>query len=72
MIKNVDVAVFETIKKVVENKFQPGEYEFGLADGGVGFVYDDHNKDKIPQAVADEMKTITKGIVDGTIKVPTK
>jgi basic membrane protein A len=72
MIKNVDVAVFETIKKVVENKFQPGEYEFGLADGGVGFVYDDNNKDKIPQAVADEMKTITKGIIDGTIKVPTK
>jgi len=72
MIKNVDVAVFETIKKVVENKFQGGEYEFGLAEGGVGFVYDDNNKAKIPQAVADEMKTLTKQIVDGTIKVPVK
>jgi len=70
MIKNVDVAVYETIKKVVEGQFKGGEYEFGLKDGGVGFVYDDNNKSKIPQAVADEMKTLTKQIVDGTIKVP--
>jgi basic membrane protein A len=72
MIKNVDVAVYDTIKAVVEGKFKGGEHEFGLSDGGVGFVYDDNNKDKIPQPVADEIKTITKGIVDGTIKVPTK
>jgi len=72
MIKNVDVAVFETIKKVVENQFKSGELEFGLSDGGVGFVYDDNNKAKIPQAVADEMKTISKQIIDGTIKVPMK
>lgn len=70
MIKNVDVAVYETIKKVVENKFESGEYEFGLKDGGVGFVYDENNKDKIPQAVADEMKEITTKIIDGTIQVP--
>jgi basic membrane protein A and related proteins len=72
MIKNVDVAVFETIKKVTENKFESGEYEFGLKDGGVGFVYDDNNKAKIPQAVADEMKELTKQIIEGKITVPTK
>ena len=72
MIKNVDVAVFETIKKVGNNQFTGGELEFGLKDGGVGFVYDEHNKDKIPQAVADEMKALTKQIIDGAIQVPTK
>jgi basic membrane protein A len=72
MIKNVDVAVFETIKKVVENKFESGEYEFGLKDGGVGFVYDDNNKDKIPQAVADEVKGLAQQIIDGKITVPVK
>jgi basic membrane protein A len=72
MIKNVDVAVFETIKQVVENKFTSGEHEFGLSDGGVSFVYDDNNRDRIPQAVADEMKAITKQIIDGAIKVPTE
>jgi len=70
MIKNVDVAVYETIKKVAENKFQGGEFEFGLKEGGVGFVYDDNNKSKIPEAVANEMKELTQKIIDGTIKVP--
>jgi basic membrane protein A and related proteins len=70
MIKKVDVAVFETAKKVVENKFESGVYEFGLADNGVGFVYDDNNKGFIPQAVIDEVNQISKQIIDGAIKVP--
>lgn len=70
MIKNVDVAVFETIKKVVENKFEGGEQEFGLKDGGVSFVFNADNKEKVTQAVADEMKELTQKIIDGTIKVP--
>ena len=41
-------------------------------DQALGFVYDDNNKAKIPQAVADEMKALTKQIVDGTIQVPVK
>ena len=72
MIKNVDVAVYDTIKKVADNQFKGGELEFGLKDGGVGFVYDDNNKAKIPQAVADEIKALTKQIVDGTLQVPVK
>lgn len=70
MIKNVDVSVFDTIKEVVENKWKGGEHEFGLADKGVSFVYNDQNKDKIPQAVIDETAKLTQQIVDGTIKVP--
>lgn len=72
MIKQVDVAVFETTKKVAENKFTSGVYEFGLAEGGVGFVYDDNNKAFIPQAVVDEVNGLAKQIVAGTIKVPSE
>ena len=70
MLKKVDVAVFDTIKKVSENKFEGGVQEFGLAEEGVGFVYDKNNKDKIPQAVVDEVNELSKKIVDGSIKVP--
>jgi basic membrane protein A len=70
MIKKVDVAVFDTAKKVVENRFESGVYEFGLGDNGVGFVYDDNNKAMIPQAVVDEVNQLSKQIVDGAIKVP--
>ena len=72
MIKKVDVAVFDTIKQVTEDKFEGGVKEFGLADDGVGFVYDDNNKDRIPQEVIDEVNGLSKKIVDGSIKVPEK
>ena len=72
MIKKVDVAVFDTIKKVAENKFTGGVYEFGLAEDGVGFVYDDNNKAFIPQAVVDEVNGLAKQIIAGTIKVPSE
>lgn len=72
MIKKVDVAVFDTIKKVAENKFTSGVYEFGLAEDGVGFVYDDNNKAFIPQAVVDEVNGLAKQIIAGTLKVPSE
>lgn len=72
MIKKVDVAVYDTIKAVVENKFTDGVHEFGLAEDGVGFVYDDNNKGFIPQAVVDEVNGLAKQIVAGTIKVPSE
>ena len=72
MIKKVDVAVFDTIKKVQSGKFEGGVHEFGLAEEGVGFVYDDNNKAFIPQAVADEVNGLAKQIVAGTIKVPSE
>src|SRR6185503_4107807 len=72
MLKKVDVAVFDTIKKVADGKFESGVHEFGLAEEGVGFVYDDNNKAFIPQAVVDEVNGLAKQIVAGTIKVPSE
>lgn len=72
MIKKVDVAVFDTIKEVSENKFKGGVHEFGLAEDGVGFVYDENNKAFIPQAVVDEVNGLAKQVIAGTIKVPSE
>ena len=72
MIKKVDVAVFDTIQQVVDRKFTGGVKEFGLAEDGVGFVYDDHNKAFIPQAVVDEVNGLAKQIAAGTLKVPSE
>lgn len=70
MIKKVDVAVFDTVKQLAEGKFASGVHELGLAEGGVGFVYDDNNKAFIPQAVVDEVNELGKQVVAGSIKVP--
>jgi len=72
MIKKVDVAVFDAIKQVADGKFENGVHEFGVADNGVGFVYDDNNRAFIPQAVVDEVNGLAKQIVAGTIKVPSE
>jgi basic membrane protein A len=38
MIKRVDVAVFDTIRAVGEDRFQPGMVSFGVRENGVGYV----------------------------------
>jgi basic membrane protein A and related proteins len=72
MVKKVDVAVFDTAKKVAAGKFESGVFEFGLAEDGVGFVYDDNNKAFIPQAVVDEVNGLAKQVIAGAIKVPSE
>ncbi len=78
MLKRVDVAVFNAIKSVNDKTFKGGVQEFGLVqDGlgdqdGVGFVYDDNNKDRLPKGVADKAKELAKKIVAGEIKVPSE
>ena len=70
MVKRVDVAVYETIKRVKDGTFHGGVYTFGLAENGVGYVYDEHNKGLIPDSVQARVQAIRQLIVSGKIKVP--
>jgi basic membrane protein A len=70
MVKGVDVAVYETIKRVKENRFQGGVFQFGLAENGVGYVYDARNRPLIPDSVHDRLESIKADIIAGRIKVP--
>jgi len=70
MIKRVDVAVYETIKSVKEGKFQGGTRVFGLADDGIGFVYDQNNKSLIPEGDYKKVLALRDEIIAGKIKVP--
>ena len=70
MIKKVDLAVFETVRELVEGEIEGGIRELGLAEDGVAFVYDERNKDKIPPAVVEEVRALGKQIIAGKIEVP--
>ena len=70
MVKQVDVAVFDTIKAVQDGKFQAGVRTFDLASGGVGYVYDDKNKALIPDATKAKLDELKAKIAAGQIKVP--
>ncbi|WP_211239037.1 BMP family lipoprotein [Desulfonatronum lacustre] len=69
MVKRVDVAVYETIRSLVEGDLQPGERHFGVAEGGVGTSDFQYTRDIIPQAVLDAVESAKTKIISGEIVV---
>jgi basic membrane protein A len=72
MIKRVDNAVFDTIREVQAGGWKGGVHTFGLAEKGVGWVYDDRNKALVPDPVKAVVDSLEAEIVAGRIVVPTK
>ena len=70
MVKGVNAAVFDAIQRVQNKTFKGGIYSFGLAEGGVGYVYDDRNKALILDAVHTRVEELKQEIIAGKIKVP--
>jgi basic membrane protein A len=70
MVKRVDNAVFDAITRVKQKQFTGGIYDFGLEKDGVGYVYDEHNKALIPDAVHARLEQLKAEIIAGRIKVP--
>ncbi|MEP6620465.1 MAG: BMP family ABC transporter substrate-binding protein [bacterium] len=70
MVKRVDNAVFDAIKRVVEKRFDGGVYQYGLAEDGVGYVYDTNNEKLIPSDVRARLELLKRDIIAGRISVP--
>jgi basic membrane protein A len=72
MVKGVSAAVFDQIARVKNGTFRGGVYEYGLREGGVGYVYDEHNRALIPDSVHARIEQLRQDIIDGRIRVPTQ
>jgi basic membrane protein A len=70
MVKGVDAAVYSTVQRVRDGTFTGGIYSFGLAEGGVGYVYDDNNRALIPDSVRARVEQLREDIIAGRIRVP--
>lgn len=70
MVKGVDAAVFGAIQEVKDGTFRGGVYELGLAEGGVGYVDDEHNHDLISDEIRARLGTLSDSIIAGSITVP--
>ncbi len=70
MVKGVDNAVFDAIKRVKEKRFEGGIYQYGLAEDGVGYVFDKNNDKLIPSDVRARVEALKKEIIAGRIVVP--
>lgn len=69
MLKRVDVAVYETIKALVEEKFEGGYRVFGVAEDGVGYAVNDHNRAMMAD-ILPQLEELKAQVVSGAIKVP--
>jgi len=69
MLKRVDTAVYEIIKAQNEGSFQAGRRDFGLADKGVDYAVDEHNRELIAP-FQERLEKVRGQIVKGDVKVP--
>ena len=70
MVKGVDVAVYDAIKRVKEGTFKGGIYQLGLAEQGVGYIYDTNNQTLIPADIRARLEQLREQIVQKQIRVP--
>ena len=69
MIKNVDVAVFNTIKAALDGTFTAGTTYFGIAEDGVGTSEFKFTKDIIGQEKIAKVEQLKQDIKEGKITV---
>lgn len=70
MIKRVDVAIERTIDDARAGRFHSGIVEFGLAEDGVGFSIDEHNRALLTEEMLATAAALRDSIVAGQIPIP--
>jgi basic membrane protein A len=70
VVKDVDVAVFETIRAVRDGRFEGGVRELGLREDGVRIVRDERNAALLPDAVWTRVQALGDSVAAGLIPVP--
>ncbi len=70
MVKGVDAAVYDAIERVKDGTFEGGVFQFGLAEEGVGYVYDENNRALISDEIRARLESLRDSIIAGHITVP--
>ncbi|MFA5012198.1 MAG: BMP family ABC transporter substrate-binding protein [Ignavibacteria bacterium] len=69
MVKIVDEVIYQTISDFKNGTFKSGIKSLGLKEKGVGYVYDQKNKELIPDEIKNKVDDIRDKIISGDIKV---
>ena len=70
MIKRIDVAVADVIDRERTGGFRGGMLTYGVTEGGIGYVYDEHNAPLIAPASRTRVETLRAAIAAGLITPP--
>ena len=66
----VGVAVYLAFQSSNDGTFEPGLKSIGLAEGGVGWVVDEHNRDLVSPETEARVNAIRESIIAGELEVP--
>jgi basic membrane protein A len=69
MLKRVDVAVYNAFKDAMEGDLQPGAQNLGLAEEGVGYALDEHNRALITPEMEARLEEAKQKIIAGELEV---
>jgi basic membrane protein A len=69
MLKRVDVAVESAFQDAKDGKFTAGILSLGVAEDGVGWALDEHNRSLITSEMEAKIEQARKDIISGKIKV---
>jgi basic membrane protein A len=67
-MKNMDVAVHDTVVAAANDEFQAGLYTGTLENGGVGIAPFHEFDADVPQEVKDKVDELKQQIIDGDIE----
>jgi basic membrane protein A len=70
MVKRADVAVFETIRSVVQGRFEGGMHVFGVGDGALDYVREGPHAAMLSPATIARVETLRLQVASGAIVVP--
>ncbi|HEX6114243.1 MAG TPA: BMP family ABC transporter substrate-binding protein [Geminicoccaceae bacterium] len=69
MLKRVDVAVYNAFKDAMEGDLETGVQNLGLAEDGVGYALDEHNRDLITPEMEAQLEEAKQKIISGDLEV---
>lgn len=69
ILKNMDVAVFDTVQSVIDGTFEGGLYVGTLENNGVGIAEYHEFDAEVPQELKDKVEELRQGIIDGSVSV---
>ena len=69
MLKRVDVAVYNAFKDAQEGDLETGVKNLGLAEEGVGYALDEHNRELITPDMETKLEDAKAKIISGEIEV---
>jgi basic membrane protein A len=70
MLKHADVTVVETVRAVVETRFQGGMHVFGVAEGAIDYVHEGPHAAMLPREVVARVDALKAELASGAIVAP--